>query len=220
MTPGFAFDLNTLDPVDGKPWDFSNPIKRERAERTVLEEKPFLLVGSPPCRAFNQIFSSNISRMNPEVVKSIVREGVVHLLFSIELYRIQLQGGRYFLHEHPWTATSWELREMQKFMSQEGLCYSRGDMCVFGMTSKDDLGEGLVMKPTGWLSNSWFIAEEVGRQCSNKVMYSDIAPHRHVHLISGKARACQRQRQMRMPRRRQRQRQRDGIPRSWCAHTR
>jgi len=53
LTPGFAFDLTTVDPVDGKAWDFNDPIKRERALNTVRQEKPYLLVGSPPCRAFN-----------------------------------------------------------------------------------------------------------------------------------------------------------------------
>ena len=49
-------------------------------------EKPYLLIGSPPCRAFNTLFASNISRMDPAQVKSIVREGVRHVLFCIELY--------------------------------------------------------------------------------------------------------------------------------------
>ena len=29
--PGYAFDLTTVDPQDGKPWDFSCPRKRSRA---------------------------------------------------------------------------------------------------------------------------------------------------------------------------------------------
>ena len=30
LLPGFALDLTTIDPTDGKPWDFCDPVKRER----------------------------------------------------------------------------------------------------------------------------------------------------------------------------------------------
>ena len=33
LRPGFALDLTTNDPVDGKPWDFRDPVKRERELR-------------------------------------------------------------------------------------------------------------------------------------------------------------------------------------------
>ena len=36
-----------------------------------------------------------------------------HMRFCLELYRIQLQGGRHFLHGHPKNATSWTMSEMQ-----------------------------------------------------------------------------------------------------------
>ena len=30
LDPGTSFDLTEVDPVDGKPWDFVDPQKRER----------------------------------------------------------------------------------------------------------------------------------------------------------------------------------------------
>ena len=101
---------------------------------------------------------------------------------------MQIDGGRYFLYEQPWTATSWEVREMVRFMNQAGLYMVRGDMCPHGMTSVDEYGTAPVLKPTGWLTNSYFISEEVGQRCTN--LYEG-GQHRHVHLVSGKARAAQ-----------------------------
>ena len=31
----------------------------------------------------------------------------LHLRFTMELYRVQVEGGRYFVHEHPAYAGSW-----------------------------------------------------------------------------------------------------------------
>ena len=101
LKPGFAIDLSENDPVDGLPYDLNDKVKRDRVEQRVRDERPMLLIGSPPCTAFSQLFTSNISRMHPKDVKEKVREGLIHLLFCIKLYNIQLDEGRLFLHEHP-----------------------------------------------------------------------------------------------------------------------
>ena len=49
-------------------------------------------------------------------------------------------------------------------------------------------GEGLVKKPTGWLTNSPYISEQVSKLCSNRWK---AAKHRHVHLVSGRAKAAE-----------------------------
>eukprot|EP00972_Heterocapsa_arctica_P024003 3536155-Heterocapsa_arctica.AAC.1 len=45
----------------------------------------------------------------------------VHLHFCLELYTIQKAAGRYFLHEHPATATSWQDPKVLRFMQQHGV---------------------------------------------------------------------------------------------------
>eukprot|EP00973_Karenia_brevis_P072169 10025940-Karenia_brevis.AAC.1 len=62
-------------------------------------------------------------------------------------------------------------------------------MCSYGMQSKDQWGEGLVLKPTSFLTNSPFIAAALDRQCSNK--YGRAAWHRHITLMNNRAKACQ-----------------------------
>ena len=113
LDAGTSFDLTEMDPHDNQPWDFTSEEKRNRAKQIIEKEKPFLLIGSPPCRSFNVLFQSNISRMNIEQVKCIMAEGIVHMNFCVELYRMQMDSGRFFLHEHPLSASSWKMPQVQ-----------------------------------------------------------------------------------------------------------
>ena len=61
-------------------------------------------------------------------------------------------------------------------------------MCTFGMTSTDEQGEAPVKKGTRLMSSSGEILKRVDRKCSNG---SGGTPHRHVHLIQGRAKAAQ-----------------------------
>ena len=92
-------------------------------------QQPFLLIGSPPCTAFSQLFSSNISRMDPARVHEKMQEALIHLKFCIELYIIQLQNGRYFLHEHPWGAWSWRVPELERLLALPEVKKAKGHMC-------------------------------------------------------------------------------------------
>ena len=40
-----------------------------------------------------------------------------YVRFCISLYKHQLDNGCYFLHEHPWLATSWLMPEMQHLVN-------------------------------------------------------------------------------------------------------
>ena len=43
----------------------------------------------------------------------------------------------------------------------------KGPMCFWGMTARDEQGEGLVKKETWWVKNSECIARELDRECTN-----------------------------------------------------
>ena len=167
IRPGFALDLTVLD-EDGEAWDFSIPAKREKARKLVVETQPFLLVGSPPCTPFSRLQALNYPHMDQAKVQEMMRAGIMHLEFCIELYWIQLEAGRFFLHEHPDSASSWQVKAMQKLLEDERVLHVKGDMCAQGMTSNDWDGVGLVKKTTGWATNSPRIAEQVSARCSNK----------------------------------------------------
>ena len=81
----------------------------------------------------------------------------------------------YFLHEHPYSASSWKEPCVEEIMATKGVKVVRGDMCAFGMWQESNgstEGKELVMKPTGFMTNAQCIAEELGEKCNRS--------HRHV----------------------------------------
>ena len=62
-----------------------------------------------------------------------MKEAKEHLMFCLELYKIQIDGGRYFLHEHPAQASSWSLPAMIQFIADHHVDTVVCDMCQVGM---------------------------------------------------------------------------------------
>ena len=67
MAPGFALDLTVNDPSDGMPWDFSFSGKRKKALALLREQKPYLLIGSPACKAFSAWMTLNRARTDDTI---------------------------------------------------------------------------------------------------------------------------------------------------------
>ena len=103
-------DLTTNDPDDGQPWDFDVKDKREKALRLQREQKPLFLIGSPMCTRWCSWPHISDKIRDPKVVAREKEKALMHLEFVTEMYRGQIEGGRFFLHEHPETAGSWEER--------------------------------------------------------------------------------------------------------------
>ena len=101
LTPGLALDLTTFDPDDGQPWDFSVKAKREKVLKMTRAQKPLFVIGSPPCTRWCTWQKLNDAKRDPEVVKLEQGRAEVHLKFATQIYREQIEGGRFFLHEHP-----------------------------------------------------------------------------------------------------------------------
>ena len=68
---------------------------------------------------------------------------------------------------------------MQQVMRLKGVVTVKSHMCCFGMTSIDEDGEGLVKKPTRYMTNAPLVAEELETFCTGD--------HRHVKLVGGRA---------------------------------
>ena len=105
--PGYASDLTTAD-ENGIPWEFDVKERRDEAMRRIREQKPVLLIGSPMCTAFSAWQHLNNAKKDPEDVLKEYAKAMVHMQFSCELYKMQADEGRYFLHEQPDKATSWK----------------------------------------------------------------------------------------------------------------
>ena len=186
--PGYAFDLTTTDPEDGLPWDFSIAAKRERARKLLREQKPYLLVGSTMCTAFCTWQALNYARSNDRAgMARAYAEAVLHMNFVAELYAEQVAGGRYFLHEHPDRASSWQLECIRDVLGLPNVQRVTGDQCMYGaqIQSGPDRGEP-VNKPTGFMTNSDELARVLNTRCTGQGgMCSRPAGGKHVHC-SGK----------------------------------
>ncbi len=133
LVPGFAFDLTVNDPDDGQPWDFSVKGKREKARTKLDKQKPYMLIGSPACTAFSTwMYLNETKSKDVAAIRRAKARAIKHIDFVIELYYDQLAGGRYFLHEHPEHATSWQLLQMKILMEAEAVTRVCGDQCQSG----------------------------------------------------------------------------------------
>ena len=113
LIPGMALDLTCIDPDDNLPCDFNVKEKREKALRLIRQQKPMLLIGSPMCTAWSTWQFLNDVNRTPEERLRLKVEARLHLEFVAQLYHEQVQGGRYFLHEHPSQATSWDKKSIK-----------------------------------------------------------------------------------------------------------
>ncbi len=168
ILPGFAFDITVNDPLDGKPWDFSLKDKRERARRLLREQGPYVLIGSPMCTQFCTWQALNAAKSpDKQAVEDARRAAVAHIEFVVELYEMQLDAGRYFLHEHPLWATSWQLAKVEGLMQRTGVVRVRTDQCQLGAEVKSGQHKGdPIMKPTGFMTNAAMLAKALSVTCT------------------------------------------------------
>ena len=134
----------------------------------VRDTEPFMIIGSPPCTMFSSLMNLNKGKMSKGEYGRRMKEAKEHVKFCIELYRMQVKGGRFFLHEHPHQASSWRMPEIIELAATEGVDTATCDMCAYGMKVKDEQGIALAAKRTKLLSNSPEVLKRVGKQCTNK----------------------------------------------------
>ena len=111
-----------------------------------------------------------------------LREATAHIQCCMREYEEQRKNGRFFLHEHPDSATSWQLKEVVVMSMSGGVEIEHVDMCGDG--------KGLVRKRTKVMSNAPEVLKRIARQCSNGPGKQD-TDHKHVQLIGGKAKRAQ-----------------------------
>ena len=179
-----AFDLGTLKP-DGTPWDFRLKADRDAARQYVLDKKPLFIIGSPPCTAccrWNEYI--NFRYMPADKLLAMQKEGREHLRFMIDLYKIQIENNRFFLHEHPSSASSWDDPRMVSLLEMDGVSQVISDQCEYGLLTPDASGKPTpARKPTQWASNSPWMLKRLSTRCSGK--------HKHQALEGGRAKKAE-----------------------------
>ena len=125
---------------------------------------------------------SRLQHAKPDELAELLEQGKRHLEFACSLARLQIERGGRVLFEYPWAASEepclWKLRTI------DGMRCVRCDQCQFGMTSVDREGNvGPACEATGFMTNDEYIAEAVNRRC--------FGGDDHIHLLSGRARPCE-----------------------------
>ena len=156
------------DPDDGQPWDFNARAKREKAREILRRQRPYLFIGSPMCTAFCSWQHLNDARLgHTPAAQAAKANAIQHMNFAVSLYLEQIQAGRYFLHEHPRSASSWKLPAMEELMKIPGVVLTHGDQCQYGAQVAHGPLKGCpVKKLIGFLSNSKSISSALSRTCS------------------------------------------------------
>ena len=171
-------------------YDFDRLEDRNKAWEMMETDEPMLVVGSPPCTLFSVLMELNkhMYGNNEEWMARFhanLEKAKRYVIFCTKIYMHQRSKGRYFLHEHPWLAKSWLLDCMMSLEKLRDVIKVRGDQCQYGLTTKVGGGSnevGPALKPTGFLTNSPYLATELSRRCAGN--------HTHIPLMSGRAAAA------------------------------
>ena len=102
----------------------------------------------------------------------------MHLNFVCSLYEEQVREGRFFIHEHPAAATSWEEPAIRRVMRLAEVRVSRVDACQYGMQGEQHGETWPLKKPTRWMSNMRSVNESLSKTCAGQGgMCSTGKPH-------------------------------------------
>ena len=126
---GMSFDITHADST-GKCWNFALSSDREKARKHVSEKKPMFIIGSPPCDPFSIMQNLNSGKCDPLEQQRKIVAGRVHLQFCSELYQMQIESGRYYLHEHPTSARSWKERCIERIASHPTYNHTNSHVCI------------------------------------------------------------------------------------------
>ena len=96
----------------------------------------------------------------------------MHIDFSLKLFELQRRMGNFFLFEYPKRATSWKLNEVETFMKKPGVIEAIAKMCQFQIKTRCKGEEGLVSKPTRFLTNS----PEVAKRLNRRIFQKNVVP--------------------------------------------
>ena len=96
--------VSTTDVATG--WVFDREEDRERARKTIDEEKPVLLIGCHPCTFFSNMHELNDAKSKSnrrwhEDFELNPRKAFRHVELWCEHYWAQTKGGRCAFREHP-----------------------------------------------------------------------------------------------------------------------
>ncbi len=169
LVPGLALNLTTNDPDDGTPWNFDLPEKREKALKLLRAQKPLFVIGSPACARWCTWQALNDLRRDVRTIEEEKRTADIHLKFMVQIYQEQIDGERFFLHEHPEGAGSWNEDCVESILRSPGVSRVRADQCQYAQEVQYGTYRGRpVRKATGFMSNAPKLLAQLERRCQGQ----------------------------------------------------
>ena len=104
LLEGFAVDLTTAR-ANGQMWDSSLEDDKAELRRVQDREHPELLAGSPPSDDFSSLLNTceeprEINKLKTERIEPQIRA-------CVQVFKLQMEMQKHFVHEHPKDSTSW-----------------------------------------------------------------------------------------------------------------
>ena len=91
---------------------------RSKVMRTLASRRPLFLVSSPPCTMYSELMRLwNKKKMKRAVRIHRQREADLMPDFGMGACEIQHNAGRFWVHEHPWRASSWKRGSVPRLLS-------------------------------------------------------------------------------------------------------
>ena len=183
LIAGQAFDLELGDDC----------LKRETQNevRDYLKRvRPGLLVVCPRCTHFSIMQNMNLGRKTPEAMRKFLqdlRKSKVLLRFAVEMIELVLSYGGVFVFEQPVTSKAWQERWLARCLQRDDVQFAQGDQCMYGLAEKTDDGKKYYRKPTGWMTNSARIKENLSRSCDHNHDHQPVLGQHDRELRSRRA---------------------------------
>ena len=102
---GWSID-KIVEKEPGVKWDLTVKSHQDEVLKLIKATEPGLIVGSPPCSWYSRMMQLNWPKISNRRKKHMLREAKTLLDFAVECYKLQVEGNRVFIHEHPQTAQS------------------------------------------------------------------------------------------------------------------
>ena len=131
----------SLDLATG--WDFDRTRDVKRMWELLEWQDPDLVTTSPPCDPFSPIQALNKGKYSAEEWEAIRGRGLRHLRVCMQVCKRQYDRGRYFLHEHPYPASSWREPMVDEVLALPRTILILSHMCKFGKVAARQLSDGV-----------------------------------------------------------------------------
>ena len=116
----------------------------------------------PPCAKWSSQQRSNEKRKRRRVVRKQKKEAIIHIDFCIELMKMQMDAWRYFIYEHPSSASSWQLPRMERLFKRQGIWFVVSDQCQYDQTGGGNLP---LRTRTRYVANGLHLLHHLRKRC-------------------------------------------------------